>query len=75
MDIEEDAFTAFFAAVDCRLHIALTSGRIAVKAAAGYMQDLARNFYVAGFMMGSRCGSLAVGASPVDACTHCGRGR
>lgn len=27
MDIEEDAFTAFFATADCGLQIALTSGR------------------------------------------------
>ena len=39
------------------------------------MQDMARKFYVAGGMLGSRCGSLAVGASPVDAYTHGGHGR
>ena len=50
------------------------NGRIAVKTAAGYIHDFVRKFFGVGFMLGSRCGSLAVGASPVDAYTDGGRG-
>ena len=56
------------------LHIALVNGRIAVKTVAGYIHDFVRKFFGVGFLLGSRCGSLAVGASPVDAYTDGGRG-
>lgn len=42
------------------------SGWIAVKTAVGYIQDLVGKFYDVGFVLGSRCGSLAVGDNPVD---------
>ena len=50
------------------------NGRIAVKMAAGYIHDFVRKFFGVGFMLGSRCGSLAVGARPVDAYIDGGRG-
>ena len=42
------------------------SGWIAVKTAVGYIQDLVGKFCDVGFVLGSRCGSLAVGDNPVD---------
>ena len=66
-------------AVNCILRkpaagFAEQNGRIAVKTAAWYIHDFVRKFFGVGFMLGSRCGSLAVGASPVDAYTDGGRG-
>ena len=48
-------------AVERRINSCLSKGR-------------SRKFSGAGFMLGGRCGSLAVGASPVDAYTDGGRG-
>ena len=66
-------------AVNCILRkpaagFAEQNGRIAVKTAAVIIQNLARKFFGVGFMLGSRCGSLAVGTSPVDAYTDGVRG-
>lgn len=47
---------------------------LALEGSLAHIHDLVREFFGVGFMLGSRCGSLAVGTSTVDAYTDAGRG-